>query len=55
MHAELWSENQKVRDNLETYVLDGRAHNIKRYFKETGYQAWAEIIWIRVGTNGELL
>jgi hypothetical protein len=48
MHIGFWWGNQKKRDNYGRIIL-------KRILEEQVLVVWAELIWLRIGTNGGLL
>jgi hypothetical protein len=51
MHIGYWWENQKVRDHWEDLDVGGWAI-LKWILREIG---WDGLIWLRIGTSGNLL
>jgi hypothetical protein len=45
---------KRERDNLEELSAYGKII-LKRIFKKWDWQAWTELLWLRIGTGGGLL
>jgi hypothetical protein len=53
-HAvEFWREDPRERDHLEDLGADGRVLNW--VFNKWDAEAWAGLLWFRIGTPGGLL
>jgi hypothetical protein len=53
MHIRYWSESQKERDHYEDYEVGGWI--LKWILERYDGVVWTRVIWLGIGTSGELL
>jgi len=54
VHTEFWWGDRRQRDNLEEIDVDWIII-LEWIFKKWDGEAWAELIWLRIGISGGLL
>jgi len=54
MHTIIWSQNLKGRDHVEDLGVDGKII-LERILWKYCEKTWTECIWLRTGSNGDLL
>jgi len=54
VHTSFWWGNLRERDHLEGPGIEGRII-LRWIFRKWDVGAWTGLIWLRIGTGGELL